>query len=346
MAGSRRDAGSPSRPTVDSVAERAGVSRQTVSNALNAPERLRPDTLARVLVAIEELGYRPHSAARNLRTRLTQVIGCRLLPETSGAAGGVLDRFMHSLCEAARDRSYDVLVFSARNDDDELASYDELLRRTAVDGFVLAGTHFVDARPDWLLDRGTPFVAFGRPWGVRRAKHSWVDVDGAAGTANAVAHLAEQGHRRIGFIGWPGSSGVGDDRRQGWYDELRRRRLPVRGLEANGEDGIATGEALAGRLLDSAQPPTALVCVSDSMALGALHALEDRKLRPGPDVGVVGFDDSLVAAAVRPGLTSIRQPLEAVAEKVVELLMDRLAGGDPVAALIPPVLVTRASSLR
>jgi DNA-binding LacI/PurR family transcriptional regulator len=122
----------------------------------------------------------------------------------------------------------------------------------------------------------------------------------------------------------------------------------LRGLEVAGEDGIATGAALAGRLLDAAQPPTALVCVSDSMALGALYALEDRKLRPGPDVGVVGFDDSLVAGVVRPGLTSVRQPLEAVAEKVVELLLDDLAGGSgpPEHALVPPVLVVRTSSTR
>jgi DNA-binding LacI/PurR family transcriptional regulator len=337
-----------SRATVESVAAHAGVSRQTVSNALNAPTRLKPETLERVLAAVHELGYQPNHAARTLRTQATRVVGCRLLPETSGATGGVLDRFMHSLCAAARDRRYDVLVFTARNDDDEIATYEDLMRRNAVDGFVLAGTHFVDARTRWLIDRGAPFVAFGRPWGEERATHSWVDVDGAAGTAEAVDHLVSQGHRRIGFVGWPAGSGVGDDRRRGWYDAVRARKLPLRGLEVAGEDGIATGAALAGRLLDAAQPPTALVCVSDSMALGALYALEDRKLRPGPDVGVVGFDDSLVAGVVRPGLTSVRQPLEAVAEKVVELLLDDLAGGSgpPEHALVPPVLVVRTSSTR
>lgn len=336
------------RATVDSVALHAGVSRQTVSNALNAPSRLRPETLERVLASVHELGYQPNHAARTLRTQATRLVGCRLLPEMSGAAGGVLDRFMHSLCAAARDRRYDVLVFSARNDDDEISTYDDLMRRTAVDGFVLAGTHFVDTRTNWLIDRGASFVAFGRPWGESETRHSWVDVDGAAGTAEAVAHLASQGHRRIGYVGWPAGSGVGDDRRRGWYEAARARRLPVRGLEAAGEDGIATGSALAGRLLDAAEPPTALVCVSDSMALGALYALEDRKLRAGTDVGVVGFDDSLVAGVVRPGLTSVRQPLEAVAEKVVEVLLDDLAGASPapVHALVPPVLVIRTSSTR
>jgi DNA-binding LacI/PurR family transcriptional regulator len=340
--------GASGRATVESVAAHAQVSRQTVSNALNAPDRLKPDTLVRVLASIDELGYRPNHAARALRTRAARVIGCRLLPEPSSGTGGVHDRFMHSLCEAACDRRYDVLAFAARTDDDEIGSYQDLIRRTAVDGFILAQTHFVDPRTAWLLEHDTAFVAFGRPWGEPRARHSWVDIDGAAGTSDAVNHLAGQGHRRIGFIGWPDGSGVGDDRRHGWLAALQGRRLPTRGLAVEGADGIAAGAALTAKLLDSAQPPTALVCVSDAMALGALHELEDRGVRPGVDIGVVGFDDSPVAGAVRPGLTSLRQPLEAVAEKVVELLLDRLTGirTKPAHFVIPPALVVRASSTR
>jgi DNA-binding LacI/PurR family transcriptional regulator len=340
-------AGKPARSeraTIDSVAARAGVSRQTVSNALNAPEKLRGDTLQRVLAAIDELGYRPNHAARSLRTQASRVLGCRLQLDTP--TGGVHDRFLHALCSAARDRRYDVLTFAVRNDDEEIATYEELMRRNSVDGFVIVGTHHVDARTTWLLAHGAEFVAFGRPWGLTRARHSWVDIDGAAGTAEAVAHLAELGHRRIGYIGWPDGSGVGDDRRAGWLRAAKARRLPVRGLLAVGEDGVAAGAALARRLLESSNPPTALVCVSDAMALGAMHWLDEHGMKPGRDVAVVGFDDSPVADLVRPTLTSIRQPLEAVAEKVIELLLEHLAGTrtKPARVLIEPALVVRASS--
>ena len=124
------------RPTVESVARHARVSRQTVSNALNAPQRVRPDTLSRVLASIEQLGYRPNSAARNLRTQSTRLLGCRLLPSLQMGTGGVLDRFLHALCDAARDRGYDVLSFAASTDDAELDVIDDLLRRTAVDAYV------------------------------------------------------------------------------------------------------------------------------------------------------------------------------------------------------------------
>lgn len=339
-------AGTPARPTVESVAQHARVSRQTVSNALNAPERVRPDTLARVLASIDELGYRPNSAARTLRTQSTRLLACRLLPALQLSAGGVLDRFLHALCDAARGHGYHVLSFAAGSDDAEIDVFDDLLRRNAVDAYVLSGTHYVDPRPRWLAGRGALFVAFGRPWGEARSAHSWVDVDGAAGVAAAVDHLASHGHRRIAFVGWPRGSGVGDDRFRGWQRAVEARHLPSRGLVVRGEDGVAAGAALAERLLDAAAPPTAIVCVSDVMALGALRALDDRGLRPGWDVAVTGFDDSPLATVVRPGLTSVRQPLEAVAEKVIELLLDHLDGspGKPVRLLLPPALVVRASS--
>ena len=334
---------SGNRPTVESVARHAQVSRQTVSNALNAPQRVRPDTLSRVLAAIDELGYRPNSAARSLRTQSTRLLACRLLP---AATGGVLDRFLHALCDAARDRGYDVLSFAAASDDVELDVLEDLLRRTAVDAYVIANTHHVDPRPGWLAGRGAPFAAFGRPWGEPAPRHSWVDVDGAAGVEAAVDHLAAQGHRRIAFLGWPEGSGVGDDRFAGWQRAVAAHRLPGRGLVRRAEDGMAAAAALTAALLDTARPPTAVVCVSDVMALGALRALDDRGVRPGPEVAITGFDDSPLATMVRPGLTSVRQPLEAVAEKVIEVLLEHLHGDrtEPAQMLLQPALVVRDSS--
>lgn len=334
------------RPTIETVAKRAGVSRQTVSNAANAPHRLRPETLQRVLGTIDELGYRPSQAARSLRTRSTQLIGCRLLPGSSGGTAGVLDRLLHALCDAARSKGYDVLTFSVGTDDDEIGVFDDLLRRNAVDGFVLTNTHYGDVRPSWLADQGAHFVAFGRPWGVERARHSWVDVDGASGTAEAVAHLAELGHTRIGFLGLPEGNGVGDDRFHGWQRAMESLGLSVSGLVARAEDGITSGRALAERFISAPSPPTALVCVSDAMAVGAVRAIEDRGMRAGQDMSVVGFDDSPGASLIRPRLSSVRQPIEAVAHKLVEVLLEDLSGAAhrPSQVLMAPWVVARESS--
>jgi DNA-binding LacI/PurR family transcriptional regulator len=341
------------RATIESVARHAGVSRQTVSNALNAPEKLRPDTLERVLKSIADLGYSPSQAARNLRTQATRLIGFRLAHAWASDVGAIAGRFLDALSGAARDRGYDILVFSAAEDDDEIAAYDDLMRRGATDAFVLMQTHGGDSRTEWLRKRGVPFIAFGRPWDRRQTAHNWVDVDGYRGMRLTVDHLVEQGHRRIGFVGWPSASEVGEDRRRGWLEGCQAHRLPTQGLETRAANGIATGTLAAEELLSLRRPPTALACVSDAMAVGAMRAIEHRGLRVGTDVGVVGFDDSPLATVVAPGLSSVRQPLEALAEKTIDVLVTILdgsagstAGSKPVKLLFPPSLIVRESSFR
>src|SRR5260221_683073 len=161
---SERDVGDvPVRPTIKAVARHAEVSYQTVSNALNAPERLKTDTLARVLRSIDELGYRPTQAARNLRLQTTRLIGFRFARASGSGIASIEDRFLHALCAPARDRAYGVIGFAADGDDDEIAMYLDLTSRGAVDGFVLSGSPRSDPRPAWLGDRGVPLVRLARP---------------------------------------------------------------------------------------------------------------------------------------------------------------------------------------
>src|SRR5690606_7259140 len=155
----------------------------------------------------------------------------------------------------------------------------------------------------------------------------WVDVDGADGTAQAVAHLHALGHRRIGFLGWPEGSGAGDDRLAGYRSACQRLGVPQ--LVVRTEHGMEPGRAGAERLLGGAEPPTAVVCVSDLCAYGVLRALAERGLRPGHDVAVVGFDDTPAAALPGIELTSVAQPVEQVGQAVVRLMLAQLGELDP-----------------
>lgn len=331
-------------PTLADVAERAGVSRQTVSNAVNNPDLLRADTLVRVQEAIEELGYSPNRAARNLRTRASHLIGLRMNPGQEFTANAAMDRFVHSLVETSGEAGYHVLLF-AGDGTDPLAGYDDLLRSTAVDAFVVTDTYLGNPQAAWLRERRAPFVAFGRPWDDEDATHPWVDVDGAAGTELATRHLLDKGHERIAWIGWRKDSWIGEDRRAGWSRALKQRGLPTTGLASRVEDTIHSGREASAVLLDEAHP-SAFVCASDTLAMGVLHTLADRGLRAGQDVAVIGFDDSQVAQVVRPGLTSVRQPLEDVASQVVSALEGLLAHPPRVGPgiLLTPTLAVRGSS--
>ncbi|MFD0059471.1 LacI family DNA-binding transcriptional regulator [Streptomyces sp. NPDC056690] len=320
------------------VARLAEVGKQTVSNALNNPELLRPETLARVNAAIKELGYRPHTAARSLRRRESRTLGYALERSVAGRSNAVYDRFLHALAAAA---GYRLMVFSVGSREEEIERYDELLRERAVDAFVLDRTSEDDPRHRWLHDRSVPFVAFGRSWSGDDFG-DWVDVDGAVGIEVATQHLIAAGHRRIGLLGWPAGSGTGDDRTTGWRRTMERHGLPVRGLH---ETALPEAARQAADTLLS-RDVTAIVAVSDALALSAYDALRDRGLRPGADVAVTGFDNSPFTELLDPALTSVEQPLEQVAEECVRMLRARIA--DPLLPyehrLLPPGLVVRASS--
>lgn len=336
--------------TLATVAAEAGVSRQTVSNALNSPELLRPETLTRVLQAIEHLGYTPNRAARHLRTRASHLVGLRLEPTPEGTASGLMDRFLHSLVESCKEAGLHVLLFTADNVNDPLDGYDELLRSAAVDAFIVTDTYRGNPQAGWLEERQVPFVAFGRPWSEPEAQHPWVDVDGRAGVMLAVDHLVERGHQRIAWVGWQKGSTIGEDRRSGWVDRMHHHGLSTSRLSARGEDTLDFGRRAAHALLDGEENPTAFCCASDTIALGVLQALTERGRHAGPSqpdhVAVVGFDDSPAAQVVPGGLTSVRQPLEEVAVQVVRLLEDRLVmrTSDEPHVLLTPELRPRGTS--
>jgi DNA-binding LacI/PurR family transcriptional regulator len=337
------------RPTLEIVAARAAVSRQTVSNVLNAPHLVRPDTRTRVEAVIAELGYRPNRAAQTLKTRRSQLVGARIEPPRDGINGVVLAHFLHTLTSQAQHQGFRVMLFAADDDPDEIGQYAQLLEDHDLDAFVLTGTHIGDTRTAWLSQRKVPFVTFGRPWSPLSAHHSWVDVDGAAGTRAATTHLLEIGHRRIAFLGWPADAAAGDDRRSGWAQVCAAAGLHDERLDVRVLDGLENGQAATAQLLDLADPPTAVVCVTDSLALGVWAEVTRRGLRVGRDVAIIGFDDSPTAAVI--GLSSAAQPLDQAATACLELMHTVLDARQPAPVppgpvLLTPELVLRASTAR
>ncbi len=304
--------------TIDDVARSAGVSRQTVSNVLNTPAIVRETTRQRVQDAIDRLGYAPHASARRLRTRRSSTIGIHLDPYAGGISGVVLDRFVHALTERAGERGLRVMLYAARSPEEEIRRMTDLRDGGEIDGVVITGTFHGDPRTGWLVERGIPFVSFGRPWGlddVAAPAHPWVDVDGAAGTAAATRHAMASAGPRVAFLGWPPGSGTGDDRERGWRDTIadpasrEAPRLVSEESVALARDTV--GDALGRHELD------ALVCASDSLAIGAHLAAVAAGC---PRLPIIGFDNTPAAEAL--GLSSVEQLPERVATGVLDLLVD------------------------
>ncbi|KRB38966.1 LacI family DNA-binding transcriptional regulator [Microbacterium sp. Root180] len=331
-------------PTVEDVALAAGVSRQTVSNVLNTPGIVRASTRERVEAAIAELGYRPHMAARRLRTRRSSTIGIHLDPYAGGISGVVLDRFVHALTEHAGARGMRIQLYAARSPQEEIARMGELTEGGEIDAVVITGTFHGDPRTRWLADHGVPFVAFGRPWGdddVEQPAHLWVDVDGAAGTRAATAHLLSIAGLRIAFLGWPDGSGTGDDRERGWREAMAAAHATGERLAC--EESVGRARAVTADLLTRSEVD-GIVCVSDSLAIGA-HLAASAAGRA--DLPVVGFDNTPAVEAI--GISSVEQLPEQVAAGVLELLMGssgrivapRATAAGEAHVLVEPRLVVR-----
>jgi DNA-binding LacI/PurR family transcriptional regulator len=246
-----------------------------------------------------------------------------------------------------------ITLFTAADPEDEIRQYRRLRDGADVDAFVLTATQYDDPRIAWLARERIPFVAFGRPWGAEQVddpERLWVDVDGRAGVRAATEHLLGRGHERIGYLGWPSGSGTGDDRRHGWEDAMYTAlgALPGPELLTETEESVPLARIAVEAMLRTDSGIEALVCASDSLALGAMMAVREAGL---PHFPVIGFDNTPVARAV--GLSSVDQRLDEVAAGTLELLMGATGrrvlphgtrGDDPRHRLITPQLVVRRSS--
>ncbi len=335
------------RVSIKDVAVRAGVSYQTVSKVLNGELKVSPATEARIAASVQELGYRPHHSARTLRTQRSQMIGYSWSSSETEQLNHIVHMFLTGVVSEAEAAGLHVLPFPYQDGDDLVTGYRDLIDSGRVDGFVLSSVMYDDPRVLFLLERGFPFVAFGRSG--PNDEFPYVDVDGAAGLRLATEHLLVHGHTRIGVLAWAASTRVGDDRLSGYLQALTAAGLPVdpdliaRG-ESDFESGYGPTEAWLRLPLD--RRPTAVVAMSDLTAIGAVGAAQAAGLTVGRDFAVAGFDDVPLAQYLQPALTSVRQPIRHAGHLCVDLLVALLAGL-PVAErhiLLQPELIIRAST--
>ncbi|MBC8446311.1 MAG: LacI family DNA-binding transcriptional regulator [Chloroflexi bacterium] len=334
-------------PTIKDVAKEAGVSIATVSYVLNDSGAVGESTRQRVLQAVEKLGYRPSVIAKGLQARESRMIGYSWRPVPPNQFNPILEKFIHSIAEAAARHDYHVLTFPCPEPYDEVDVYREMVKNGRVDGFILPNTNLNDRRIRYLLDEGFPFVAFGRSnpeWDF-----PWVDVDGADGVKQAVAHLMELGHQRIACLAWPEASLTGQYRLDGYQEAMASAGLqmdPAWIIRSENDYYYAYRATQTWLDLPVGRRPTAVVALTDLMAIGVINAATDAGVTVGLDLAVVGFDDAPIAGYLRPSLTSLRQPIAEAGEWVVTTLIDLVRGETPSPAqvLLKPRLIVRDST--
>jgi LacI family transcriptional regulator len=329
--------------TIRHVAAEAGVSLQTVSRVINNEPNVGAETRARVLLAVEKLGYVPSIAAQRLGGRRSYLILAlndrdRTIAEWQARQGGDwVDQMLLGGMLKCAEHGYRMILELVDTHSDQIER--ELAATIAAlqpDGVILTPPHSENLQiRDLLHAHGIPFVRIGsRGPGPGFS----VSMDDVGSAREATRHLIDLGHRRIGFIAGSQAYSLSAWRVEGWQAAMADAGLNAAGLLAQGDFGYSSGLAAAEALLALEPPPTAIIASNDQMALAALEVARGRGLEVPDDLSLVSFDNTPVVSFNRPRLTAVDQPIAETFSKAVELLIDAAKGEPP-----PPPVVIQGS---
>jgi LacI family transcriptional regulator len=328
------------RPTIHTVAQKAGVSIATVSRFLNGKERVRPQTADRIRSAIHYLGYIPNASARGLVMRTTETLAL-LFPKLSGPFYAELIRGAETEASAS---GYHLLIFGTSWQKQDNGEISLGLLATKVDGLIMAS---YQVGHDFMRDmqrQGVPVVFLGYQ------SHDFIvdsiRPENKSSATLLVSHLIEHGYHRIALIQGPEHQTHAHEREQGYRQALQNHQLPIYPeYICAGKFDEYSGYAAMQKLLSQAILPDAVFAANDQMAIGALTAITDQGLSCPDDIAMVGFDDIETARYLHPPLTTVHQDMFGQGQIAVRLLLNRIQGSDaPVETqVIPTKLVIRRS---
>jgi len=327
------------RATLSDIATRAEVSRSTVSLVLRDSPLVADQTRARVLTAIDELGYVYNRGAASMRSGRSQTVGL-LVSEITNPFYAELTAGIERVLENAG-----LLTFLANSNEDagRQGRFIQRMREQGADGIILSPAEGTERRTIEDLQRSrVPVVQILRQ--IPGTDTDYVGADYRLGTELATEHLIRRGHTRIAFLGAARDTSASAERLAGFHEALERHGLQPAGVVPCSSSRLDAAEAATG-MLKQAQPPNAFLCHNDIIAHGTLSALDRLGLEAGRDIGVIGFDNIAESAISRPPLTTIAVGTNHIGEVAAHTLLQRIAHPHaPTERLIlPPRLVVRAT---
>jgi LacI family transcriptional regulator len=307
----------PPHPTLADVAARAGVGKATVSRVINGARKVSPETLERVNQVIRDLGFQPSQAARSLKSKTTRTVGI-VLPR-------IADPFFATCAEAAQSvvRSHEYLLTMAATDYDPQIEIDQIhtLFRHRVDGILLAPSDSFSKKLAAVIDRiNIPVVAFNHP--LRNSRVHSVVCDNYGGAKAATQHLIEHRYQRILCLGGKSNLYSIQERQEGYKDAMYEAGLTP-AIEDAANDYAEVEETLRAQWLRRV-PPQAIFAVRNLITIYAFQALQLLGRRIPEDIALIGFDDFDLACTLRPAVSVVKQPIEAIGAQAMELLFRQI----------------------
>ena len=326
------------------LAGRLNLSVTTVSRALNGFPEVKESTRQRVVAAARRYGYVPNQNARRLQKGRSEAVGFVMPARFGDFTDPFFSELLVGLGEHLHRHDLDLIVTAAPSGPDEILAYRRMVEGRRVDAMVIGRTRRRDDRIAYLLDRGFPFISHGRTEIDRPYAH--LDMDHEHGFFELVGRLVRLGHHRLALLNGPEDLMLAHLRRAGFLRGVEQAGMSRDDVEiVSGEMTEQGGHEVAGRLLQQAVPPTALVCANDMMAVGALRAARQLGFAVPDDVSVTGYDDLRVSGFTEPPLTTLRQPIQESGRALAEKLMALLSGTAPedLSEVWRPDLIVRES---
>lgn len=321
----------PPNVTIRDVAARAGVSVATVSRVFNQKGPIREATVRKVMDVAGALQYIPHAGARSLSTRSTRTIGV-VLPDLHGE---FFSEVIRGIDLAARESGYHLLLSGSHADRNEMRAVVQAVRGL-VDGLIVMSP---DLDPSALvaeLPAGIPTVLLNAKVDGRPS----ITIDNAGGARDVVRHLAALGHKHIAFISGPAKNADAEQRRRGFRAGVKAHDVDP--VEVPGDFTEDSGYE-AGKTIAALSPrPTAVFAANDSMAIGALSAFRDARVRVPDQVALVGFDDIPIARFLDPPLTTVKVPIAELGRRGLQILLNGDAQAAQPARLETSLVVRRS----
>lgn len=333
------------RVTISDVSEALGVTKSTVSRALNDYSDISENTRLRVRRMAEKMGYRPLSHAQAIRTGRSKSLGLVIQMSDHDAHRPFLAEFLAGLSQGASAEGWTLAIATADSPAATIESITSMIRDRKADGFILARTLVNDPRVELLREMQFPFVMFGRSGNLDSC--AFHDVLGEDAMRDAVRHLAELGHTRIGFINGGMHFNYGPLRLSGYLAGMAECGLDV-DPDHILQDAMTpqAGEAASRNILKTGTPPTALVCGVDMAAIGVYRTAAAFGLTVGRDLSVIGYDGIFEGTHVTPPLTTFAVNHVASGRKLSTMLIRRVMGKSPenLRDLVPAIFKDRGSA--
>jgi len=319
------------RVTISDVSDALGVTKSTVSRALNGYSDISESTRLRVRRMADKMGYRPLSHAQAIRTGRMKSMGLVIQMGDHDAQRPFLAEFLSGLSQGASKEGWTLTIAASDSPENTIETFRSMVADRKADGFILPRTMRDDPRVHLLRSANIPFVMFGRsddPTGC-----AWFDVLGEDAMQDAVRHLVALGHQRIGFINGGMRYIYAPLRRDGFLTAMAEAGLQAK-PEYMRENAVTIqgGEACAREILAGDTPPTAIVCAIDMAALGVYRAAADLGLRIGHDLSVIAYDGIPDGAHVTPALSTYSVDYTVAGRRLSALLIRRILG-EPVEKL-------------